>query len=190
MLLVPTIGLHLVQLIQSRVAEVKLFPVVILEYLDDELAVMRQLQRVLSHIQIQQFNSLPKGGKFVSFCLEELHETFVVGIVASLFCVLLDQINDFSHHHCFHVPALLRIFLVALWVVFGQVHVHPDPHMALSVDAYLLLHHFEVAGGVVELLEAKQRTLEDVQILETRDVSDLAEANGSVLNVDECSVGG
>ena len=101
------------------------------------------------------------------------------------FSVLFNQIHDLANHDELTVLALSAVLLEALGVVLGQVRVHPDPDMSSPVYADVFFHYGEIANGVVELFEAEQNTLEDVDVFGEGDVGDVAEADRGVLDEDE-----
>lgn len=69
-------------------------------------------------------------------------------------------------------------------IVLGEIGVHPDSNDPVLINAYMVILHFEITNILIELGKANQSTLEDVDILGEGDVSDVAESNRDMLNVD------
>lgn len=76
----------------------------------------------------------------------------------------------------------------ALWVLFAQVLVYPDLHLALFVYADHVLLDFEEASLVEYCVEALEAGLQDIQVVGEWDVLDIRQFDGDALRIQIGSV--
>ena len=98
-------------------------------------------------------------------------------------CILLYKIYDLAYHYSLIISALMRILVMTVGIIFREICIEPNLNFTLFIDSNMLLHNLKIARLIIQFLESQQRTLDNVQALVKRYISDITESNGNMLNI-------
>lgn len=77
----------------------------------------------------------------------------------------------------------MRILVMTVGIIFREICIEPNLNFTLFIDSNMLLHNLKIARLIIQFLESQQRTLDNVQALVKRYISDITESNGNMLNI-------